>query len=176
MALADASAALLRGHLGHRPLRNPVTQWRAAFPAHLDVLAERGETFFHPYSFNLMRQFGANFELLSKYLLWLKTQGFEIPASIPAAAQTIASEAMVMQFRLVRSVARHRRGPVRRMLRHPRIRLRTCNQSACRAGPLSGFFSLPHYLETPCNCCRPTRPSSSRSRPNPHRAATTNRS
>ncbi|WP_322015106.1 DUF1839 family protein [Paraburkholderia sp. J12] len=108
-ALAQASAALLRAHLARRPTRNPVTEWRAAFGAQLDVLLERGERFFHPYSFNLMRQLGANFEFLAKYLLWLKTQGVEIPETIPAAAQKIASEAMVMQFRLVRAMARGRR-------------------------------------------------------------------
>ena len=108
-ALAEASAELLCAHLNRRPLTNPISQWRAVFPAHLDTLLERGEAFFHPYSFNLMRQLGANFELLSKYLLWLSAQGFEVPASIPAAAQSIASESMVMQFRLVRAIARGRR-------------------------------------------------------------------
>ncbi|TDN70555.1 DUF1839 family protein [Paraburkholderia sp. BL10I2N1] len=108
-ALAEASADLLCAHLARRPLRNPVTEWRTAFPAHLDMLLERGEPFFHPYSFNLMRQLGANFEFLSKYLLWLKAQGFAMPDTIPASAQTIASEAMVMQFRLVRAMARGRR-------------------------------------------------------------------
>ena len=93
-ALADASAELLCAHLARRPLRNPVAQWRAAFPAHLDMLLARGEPFFHPYSFNLMRQLGANFELLSKYLLWLCAQGFEIAPTIPAAAQCIASESI----------------------------------------------------------------------------------
>jgi hypothetical protein len=110
-ALADASAKLLCAHLLRRPLSNPVSQWRAAFPAHLDMLLERGEAFFHPYSFNLMRQLGANFEFLSKYLLWLSTQGFEIPQSIPDSAQRIAAESMVMQFRLVRAIARGRRDP-----------------------------------------------------------------
>jgi hypothetical protein len=108
-ALADASAELLGAHLLRRPLNNPVSQWRAAFPAHLDMLLERGEAFFHPYSFNLMRQLGANFEFLSKYLLWLSTQGFEIPQSIPDSAKRIAAESMVMQFRLVRAIARGRR-------------------------------------------------------------------
>ncbi|CAG4888415.1 hypothetical protein R54767_00559 [Paraburkholderia gardini] len=110
-ALAEASAELLCAHLARRPLRNPVSQWRAAFPAHLETLLERGEPFFHPYSFNLMRQLGANFEFLSKYLLWLTAQGFDVPDAIPASAQTIASEAMVMQFRLVRAMARGRRDP-----------------------------------------------------------------
>ncbi|MPW19859.1 DUF1839 family protein [Paraburkholderia sp. CNPSo 3157] len=109
VALAHASAELLRAHLARRPLRNPVSEWRKAFPAHLDMLLERGEPFFHPYSFNLMRQLGANFEFLSKYVIWLSAQGFGIPQPIAASAQRIASEAMVMQFRLVRAMARGRR-------------------------------------------------------------------
>ena len=108
-ALANASAGLLRAHLARRPQRNPVTEWRAAFPGHLDTLLERGERFFHPYSFNLMRQLGANFEFLSKYLRWLDAQGIAIPESIAASAQKIASEAMVMQFRVVRAMTRGRR-------------------------------------------------------------------
>ncbi|MDR6491043.1 hypothetical protein J2797_000919 [Paraburkholderia terricola] len=108
-ALADASAESLCAHLRRRPLANPISQWRAAFPAHLETLLERGEAFFHPYSFNLTRQLGANFEFLSKYLLWLTAQGFDIPASIPAAAQSIASESMAMQFRLLRAISRARR-------------------------------------------------------------------
>jgi hypothetical protein len=108
-ALAQASAQLLRAHLARRPPRNPVTEWRAAFPAQLDLLLARGERFFHPYSFNLMRQLGANFEFLAKYLAWLDAQGIGVPEPIVASAQKIASEAMVMQFRLVRAMARGRR-------------------------------------------------------------------
>ncbi|MEX3633078.1 DUF1839 family protein [Paraburkholderia sp. BR14320] len=108
-ALAEASAELLCAHLERRPLSNPISQWRAAFPAHLDTLFERDEAYFHLYSFNLMRQLGANFEFLSKYLQWLSAQGFETPPTIPAAAQRIASESMVMQFRLIRALARGRR-------------------------------------------------------------------
>jgi hypothetical protein len=107
-ALLDASVELLRAHLPRRPLRNPITQWRAAFPEQLDTLLTRGEIFFHLYSFNLMRQLGANFEFLSKYLEWLSAQGMEIPPEIAGSAQKIASESMVMQFRLVRAMARGR--------------------------------------------------------------------
>jgi len=107
-ALTDASYELLQKHLARRPLKNPVSQWRAAFPAHLDQLLTRGDAYFHLYSFNLMRQLGANFEFLSKYVQWLSARGCEMPASVATAAQKIASESMVMQFRLVRAVARQR--------------------------------------------------------------------
>ncbi|MFP6556776.1 DUF1839 family protein [Paraburkholderia sp. B3] len=108
-ALAQASAERLREHLARRPRRNPVTEWRTVFPAQLDMLLERGEGYFHPYSFNLMRQLGANFELLSRYLQWLNANGVAIPEAISASAQKVASDAMVMQFRLVRAMARKRR-------------------------------------------------------------------
>jgi hypothetical protein len=108
-ALAEASADLLVLHLQRRPARNPITQWRAAFPEHLEKILERGEDYFHLYTFNVMRQLGSNFELLSKYLAWLRRQGYDIPEAMPAAAQKIASESMVMQFRLVRSIMRKRR-------------------------------------------------------------------
>jgi len=108
LQLAEASAELLRGHLARRPQHNPIAQWRAAFPEQLDAVLTRGERFFHLYSFNLMRQLGANFEFLSRYLQWLNEQGYDVPESIVAGAQTIASESMVMQFRLVRAMARKR--------------------------------------------------------------------
>lgn len=108
-ALVEASLRRLATHLARRPQDNPVTRWRAAFAQHVETILARGEPYFHLYTFNVMRQFGANFELLSKYLGWLQERRVEIPASIPAAAKTIASEAMVVQFRTVRALMRKRR-------------------------------------------------------------------
>jgi hypothetical protein len=110
-ALAEASADLLVAHLQRRPARNPITQWRAAFPEHLEMLFERGESAFHLYTFNVMRQLGSNFEFLSRYLVWMRDRGFAIPDAMPTAAQRIATESMVMQFRLVRAITRGRRDP-----------------------------------------------------------------
>jgi hypothetical protein len=107
-ALTLGSLELLHKHLLRRPTSNPVTRLRAAFPAHLQILLERGEPFFHPYSFNVMRQMGANFELLAHYLRWLGERGDPVPASIITACQTIASESKVLQFRLIRAIARRR--------------------------------------------------------------------
>jgi hypothetical protein len=107
-ALAEASADLLVEHLAQRPARNPVTQWRAAFPEHMQTILERGEAFFHLYTFNVMRQLGSNFEFLAKYLSWMREQGFDIPEGMSVAAQKLASESMVMQFRLARASMRGR--------------------------------------------------------------------
>lgn len=103
-ALLDASLQLLRFHLANRPRENPLTSFRAAFPAHLDRLMARGEPGFHHYASGVLRQLGANFELLARYLRWLVMQGQNVPDKAAEACYTMASEAMVMQFRLMRAV------------------------------------------------------------------------
>jgi hypothetical protein len=107
-ALVRRSVELLKLRLQDRPASNPVAQWRAAFPEHLRAMLERDPAYYHLYTFNVMRQLGSNFELLSKYLGWLNTHGVDVPGEIQASAQAIASEAMVMQFRLARARMRSR--------------------------------------------------------------------
>ncbi|WP_416051303.1 DUF1839 family protein [Cupriavidus basilensis] len=106
--LVRASLALLRKHLARRPRQNPITAFRTAFPAHQEALMAGGEQTFHPYAFSVLRQLGANFELLGQYLRWLAQHGQPMPESIAGACQKLASEAMVMQFRLVRSIISRR--------------------------------------------------------------------
>jgi len=105
-ALAEASADLLCAHLLRRPSHNPIERWRAAFPAHVDTMLARGEPYARLYACNVMRQLGANFELLAHYLQWMREQGFDIPVSTQLGARRIASEAMVMQCRLARALSR----------------------------------------------------------------------
>lgn len=107
--LAEASADLLCAHLLRRPLHNPIARWRAAFPAHVDTMLERGEPYSSLYASNVMRQLGANFELLAHYLQWMREQGFDIPVQTHTSARKIASETMVMQCRLARALSHERR-------------------------------------------------------------------
>ncbi|AQG99025.1 hypothetical protein A9R05_09425 [Burkholderia sp. KK1] len=107
--LAETSADLLCMHLLRRPMHNPISRWRAAFPEHVEAMIARGENYAHLYAFNVMRQLGANFELLAHYLHWMREQGFDIPVQTHAAARKIASETMVMQCRLARAISRGRR-------------------------------------------------------------------
>ncbi|CAO3404883.1 DUF1839 family protein [Azospirillum palustre] len=102
-ALVTASLDLLRRHLARRPAGNPVTAYRAAFPEHLDRLLARPMEYFHLYAFNLLRQLGANFELLGAHLRWL-----DGPADAVEACQSIAEGAKAMQFQLARTVARRK--------------------------------------------------------------------
>ena len=107
-ALASASVVRLREHLASRPAANPVSAFRAAFPAHLETLIARGDAYFHLYAFNTLRQLGANFELLAHYVDWLGEAGVQIASPIGTACKTIASEAKVLQFRMARAMARRR--------------------------------------------------------------------
>lgn len=107
--LAEVSADLLCAHLLRRPMDNPITRWRTAFPEHVDTMIARGEPYARLYAFNVMRQLGANFELLAHYLQWMREQGFDIPVQTHAGARKIASESMVMQCRLARALSRGRR-------------------------------------------------------------------
>ncbi|VXC09842.1 conserved hypothetical protein [Burkholderia sp. 8Y] len=104
-SLAEGSADLLCAHLLRRPMHNPISRWRSTFPAHVDTMLERGEAYAQTYACNVMRQLGANFELLSHYLEWMREQGFDIPVTTHVAARTIASEAMVLQCRLARALS-----------------------------------------------------------------------
>jgi hypothetical protein len=103
--LRQGSIDLLRGHLRHRPRSNPVSAWRAALPQHLEALAARDMDFFHLYAFNVIRQLGANFELLGSYLDWLHEPALAEPA---AAARRIAEGAKALQFNLARMANRRR--------------------------------------------------------------------
>jgi hypothetical protein len=110
-ALVQRSVDLLRLRLADRPALNPISQWRREFPEHLRTLLERDVAYYHLYTFNVMRQLGSNFELLSKYLAWLNANGVDVSVDIQTSAQTMASEAMVMQFRLARARMRSRSDP-----------------------------------------------------------------
>lgn len=107
-ALLRASVDLLRSHLARRPRENPITAFRAAFPAHLEQLMARGEPNFQIYAASVLRQLGANFELMGRYVRWLVMNGQALPDTVAEACYTMASEAMVMQFRLMRAVISHK--------------------------------------------------------------------
>ncbi|PWK33107.1 DUF1839 family protein [Cupriavidus plantarum] len=106
--LVRVSRQLLRDHLGRRPRTNPIEAFRAAFPAHLERLMSCGEPTFQAYAASVLRQLGANFELLGSYLRWLVMNGQTLPDTVAEACYTMASEAMVMQFRLMRAVISHK--------------------------------------------------------------------
>lgn len=109
--LQEASLSLLRRHLLRRPATNPLASFRQALTRDAKEIASRSMAYFHAYSFNTLRQLGSNFELLGHYLRWLNASGTEQAGSFEtmiAACDTIASESMVLEFRLARACSRGR--------------------------------------------------------------------
>jgi len=98
--------SLLRHHLERRPAENPIAAYKAHFKAHADRLVAAGPAFFHKYTFNVLRQLGANHELLAAHLAWLSSEGISGLEGAIAATREISATAKTMQFQLARSVAR----------------------------------------------------------------------
>lgn len=105
-AQREASLSMLRRHLLRRPIASPIAAFGQALARDAKELASRPMAYFHAYSFNTLRQLGANFELLGHYFRWLNASGADYARSFDsmiAACDTIASESMVLEFRLARA-------------------------------------------------------------------------
>ncbi|MBV1693848.1 MAG: DUF1839 family protein [Hyphomicrobiales bacterium] len=90
-------------HLSRRPAANPFNAFRHDLAAHIERL--RGGAHFHDFAFNTVRQFGANYGLLSAHLDWLSLAGVSDMVEASAAARRIAEGAKVLQFQLARAAA-----------------------------------------------------------------------
>jgi hypothetical protein len=108
-ALLEGSLVLMRDHLARRP-EGVFTRFRSDFPRHLEMLAARPMAYFHLYAFNVMRQLGANFELLGSHLRWLGAQGESGLDDAAGACQRIADGAKALQFQLARAASRKKFG------------------------------------------------------------------
>lgn len=108
-ALLDEARRLLRWHLERRPT-NPISKLRAEFPRHLEQLASRPMAYFHLYSFNVVRQLGANFELLGDHCRWLAAQGEPGLDEVVAACEQLATTTKGLQFLLARAVNKKKFG------------------------------------------------------------------
>lgn len=106
--LAGAARARLAFHLARLPGENPIRAYGRALASHLDELSRRPPEYFHVYSFNTLRQLGANFELLASHLAWLARHGVPGLEAAGASALAIAEGAKLAQFKLARAVARRR--------------------------------------------------------------------
>ncbi|MEB4685956.1 DUF1839 family protein [Burkholderia contaminans] len=105
--LCETSLAALQRHLRRLPVVNPIAAFRRQLQTDARTLADSPLERFHAYSFNSVRQLGANFELFGHYARWLQASGCVGPfGEIRAACDRIASEAMVLEFRLARACAR----------------------------------------------------------------------
>src|SRR5262249_34515784 len=106
--LVLTSRQLLRRHLRRGPEPNPFERFRARFEADLGWLVAEGLESFHLYSFAMLRQLGACYELSATYLRWLQ-DGTGKPLDGPITAFTgIATGAKTLQFQLARAIGRRK--------------------------------------------------------------------
>lgn len=108
--LRATARALLARHLARRPSRNPFAAWLDVLPHDVSGLADRPESWFHTYAFNVVRQAGANFGCLATHLAWMAAAGEAGLDEAQEAAATIASDCKVLQFQMARAAARGRVG------------------------------------------------------------------
>jgi hypothetical protein len=97
---------LMRRHVRSIPDSNPIRAYHRAFKDHAARLAMRPPAFFHKYTFNTLRQLGANHELLSSHLAWLDAVGLAGLDRAIEMTRVISQTAKSMQFQLARSAAR----------------------------------------------------------------------
>jgi hypothetical protein len=109
LALLEGSLRLLTEHLRRRP-HGVFARFRADFPRHLEVLAARPMDYFHLYAFNILRQLGANMELLGSYLRWLDSHGEAGLNDAATDCLAVAEGAKALQFQLARAVNRRKFG------------------------------------------------------------------
>ena len=107
-ALVEGSIELLKEHLQTLPLVNPFHTFKTAFAKDLEWLMTQDIEVFHLYSFATLRQYGACFELVETYLLWLQQQGQAGLQPAIDAFGFIATAAKTFQFQLARAMARRR--------------------------------------------------------------------
>jgi hypothetical protein len=104
--LIERAHRLMRRHIGSIPDANPIRAYHHAFKAHAERLATKPPAYFHKYTFNTLRQLGANHELLSSHLAWLDATGLAGLDRAVTMTRIISETAKSMQFQLARSAAR----------------------------------------------------------------------
>ncbi len=103
--LALASRELLKKHMAHRPLSNPVARFHERFERDLPMIQERGLAFYHGWAFATLRQLGAATELLAQHLRWLEEHG-AINGLEPAANnfEQVSGSAKAFILKIARAV------------------------------------------------------------------------
>ena len=104
----DTVLGLLALDMSRRPKANPLREFMLVFPTHVDDLLQRPGNYFHTYSFNTLRQCGANFELLASHLNWLGDMARIDVGEAALSAQLVSEGMKSLQFALARTLARRR--------------------------------------------------------------------
>jgi hypothetical protein len=87
-------------HFALRPAHNPLRAHAAILPEHVELIAREGLPTYHAYSFAVIRQLGANFELAAAFLRWLG--GNESVAEAALGFTHISNVAKMLILKLAR--------------------------------------------------------------------------
>ena len=97
--LHEATRALLRGHLAHRPADNPFARFGAQLERDLPRLLAGDASEYHAYAFATVRMAGSAFEVARNQAEWLLGDAAEGAAQ---ALQRIVEGCKILSFRLAR--------------------------------------------------------------------------
>jgi len=106
--LLQASIESLKEQLQLIPKKNPFIAFKENFAKDFAWLQTQDIEVFHLYSFSNLRQYGACFELVQTYLLWLQEQGEGGLQEAIDAFSRINNNAKTFQFQLARAMSRKR--------------------------------------------------------------------
>jgi hypothetical protein len=106
VSTVDAAVTIMRAHLAGRPGANPISKYKLQIGQDIERLSISAPSAFHKYTFHNLRQLGANHELLSSHLSWLRQAGIGGLDRAIAASQDISTTAKALQFQLARCVMR----------------------------------------------------------------------
>lgn len=109
-ALRPLSLELARHHFALRPSQNPVRAHAAQLPKDLEQIAAGGLPAYHAYSFAVMRQLGACYEMTAAYLKWLDAGKAGPGAEAAECFAQISANTKMLILRLAR-VASSKRVP-----------------------------------------------------------------
>lgn len=106
--LRERAFALAQHHFAQRPARNPLQAYGAALDDHLQWLLDGGLDAYHAYSFSLVRQLGANAELLSSHLRWLDHNGAFGASSAMLEALSTGAKTLLLKLARIANSGRKR--------------------------------------------------------------------
>jgi hypothetical protein len=102
--LVARSVALLRKHLGRRPVDSPIARFGAQFRADVERLKGEGLAAYHLYAFSTIRQLGAAFEFGERYLRWLGSHGESGLADCAASFASVSDASKSLILKAARAV------------------------------------------------------------------------
>lgn len=99
----DAFDAVVRSHLRHRSVANPVRALAERVLDDVDQLSSGGMELFHRWTFGVLRQCGASAELAADICEYMEDHGYPGTATAAPGFRSVSEGAKSVQFRMARA-------------------------------------------------------------------------